>query len=91
EQRRFLSTAGQISPAQAEWLRVAVAKLPLDAVVVLAFDHDAGGHKLADQVQAAVQSTGREIRRDFPTTPGEDWNDVLRRTGNPGDLNPASP
>jgi len=75
---RFFSTAGQISPLQAECLRSAAGNMSEDSTVVLAFDNDEGGDRLAAQVRDALHSTGRTIRTDFPARRGADWNDVLR-------------
>lgn len=76
--KRFFSTAGQISPMQAECLRLAAAKMPADARVVLAFDNDDGGHKLATQIRAALDSVAISVTEHFPPRDGADWNDVLR-------------
>ncbi|WP_218922315.1 DUF3991 and TOPRIM domain-containing protein [Fuerstiella marisgermanici] len=78
--KRFFSTAGQISPVQAECLRSAAEKMPTDATIVLALDNDEGGHKLADQLREATATTGRTVIEDFPLHSGDDWNDVLRQT-----------
>ena len=88
---RFLSTAGQISPMQAECLRTAVERMPSDAIVVLAFDNDDGGQTLAAKVREALTSTGCEILENFPSQPGADWNDVLRQIVASPDRIPASP
>ena len=82
---RFLSTAGQISPMQAECLRTAVERMPKDAVVVLAFDNDDGGRTLAAKVRETLTPTGCKIIEDFPARPGADWNDVLRQVVSPQD------
>ncbi len=76
--RRFFSTAGQISPMQAECLRSAFRNMPQGSTVVLAFDHDDGGKTLAVQVREALAPTGCPLTEDFPQMPGADWNDVLR-------------
>ncbi|MCG6157632.1 DUF3991 and TOPRIM domain-containing protein [Rubinisphaera margarita] len=78
EGHRFFSTAGQISPLQGECLRSAARKMPEKSVIVLAFDNDAGGHRLAEQVQEALGSAERMLITDFPGPVGADWNDVLR-------------
>lgn len=78
---RFFSTAGQISPSQAECLRSAATRMPIRSTVVLAFDHDDGGQKLAGQTRDALSSAGLNIEEHFPERPGADWNDVLRSAG----------
>jgi len=77
---RFFSTAGQISPSQAESLRSAANKMPDDAVILLAFDNDDGGHQLAERITEELASTGRTTVKDFPAHSGADWNDVLRQS-----------
>lgn len=77
--KRFFSTAGQISPMQAECLRSAVERMSSDTTVILALDNDDGGHKLAGQIRDAIKATGRPIIEDIPPVPGDDWNDVLRK------------
>ncbi len=76
--KRLFSTAGQISPLQAECLRSAVHKMPTGSHVVLALDNDDGGRSLAQQIRDALDSTGCQIIEDFPLEPGADWNDVWR-------------
>lgn len=76
--RRFFSTAGQISPMQAECLRSAAEKMPHSATIILAFDNDEGGHKLSDHVSEALIGAGRTITNEFPPIAGMDWNDVLQ-------------
>jgi hypothetical protein len=81
---RFMSTGGELSPLQRGdpdkgepgLLRRAMEKLPDGAVVVLAFDNDEPGEKLADEVRA-LAPTGRELRRVVPNA-GKDWNDMLK-------------
>lgn len=78
--RRFFSTAGQISPVQAECLRGAVERMPPNARVVLALDNDDGGRQLAQQIRNAIDAGGHPVENHFPAIPGEDWNDVLKQT-----------
>ncbi|MEP3480571.1 MAG: DUF3991 and TOPRIM domain-containing protein [Fuerstiella sp.] len=75
---RFFSTAGQISPMQAECLRSAAEKMPHGATVILAFDNDEGGHNLSAHISEALIGTGRIITNEFPPIAGMDWNDVLQ-------------
>lgn len=76
--KRLFSTAGQISPLQAECLRSAVHNMPTGSRVVLALDNDDGGRSLAQQIRDTLGSTGCHIIEDVPPDPGADWNDVLR-------------
>lgn len=76
----FFSTAGQVSPMQIECLRGAMQKLPAGSTVVLAFDNDDGGHKLAQQIREALASIAANVTEDFPPANGADWNDVLRQS-----------
>ncbi len=78
EGRRYLSVAGQISPAQEVLLASAAKKMPPGTTVILAMDHDEGGRKLAHQIKQTL--AGYTIRVHTPPTGGDDWNDVLRRT-----------
>ena len=76
---RTMSTGGALNPQQPALLRGAMEKLPEGAVVLLAFDDDEGGEKLAMEMQA-IAPAGRELRRAVPpkVPKGKDWNDVLR-------------
>jgi len=74
---RYMSTGGSLNPRQPDLLRGAMDKLPVGAVVLLAFDNDEGGNQLAAEV-AALAPAGRDVQRALPDT-GKDWNDALRR------------
>lgn len=90
--RRFVSTAGALSPEQVALLRSAIAKLPDGAELVMAVDADDGGDALAEQLEAIHEaaSQGRvSIRRDSPAC-GQDWNDVLRGDGSDGTPAPVA-
>ncbi|MGA2222890.1 MAG: DUF3991 and TOPRIM domain-containing protein [Syntrophobacteraceae bacterium] len=81
---RYMSTGGELSPQQRGdldlkqpgLLRLAMEKLPAGAVVLLAFDKDGPGEKLAEKV-AAMAPDGREVRLALPDV-GKDWNDMLK-------------
>ena len=78
EKRRFVSTAGALSPEQLTLLRSAIAKLPDGGQVVIAVDADDGGDAIAEQlveVHSAVGRSGVSIVRDSPLTSGLDWNE----------------
>lgn len=82
EKMRYVSTGGGMSPSQVDLLRSAFQKLPAQGQVILAFDHDRGGEKLAREIEAIFQEVQYDaflnLRRDQPEQEGEDWNDVLR-------------
>ena len=53
-------------------------KLPPGGAVILAFDLDEGGEKLAEEVRDFAPS-GRDVRRVVPKVgAGKDWNDALK-------------
>jgi len=55
---RYMSTGGELNPQQPELLRGAMEKLPKGAVVLLAFDNDEGGGRIAAEVKA-IAPAGR--------------------------------
>jgi hypothetical protein len=71
---RYASTAGTLSQHQRLVLRQTVRELPRGISVALAFDRDAAGDSLADEVRALG---GAEFSRCCPPTE-KDWNDHLR-------------
>lgn len=73
---RYMSTGGELNPQQPVLLRGAMEKLPSSAVVVLAFDDDEGGDKIAGEVEA-VAPAGRKLLRMRPEG-GKDWNQILK-------------
>jgi len=73
---RYMSTGGELNPQQPALLRGAMEKLPPGAIVLLAFDNDEGGDKIAAEVQA-IAPAGWELRRVLPKG-GKDWNEVLK-------------
>ena len=80
ENRRFFSTAGQISPLQAECLQSAISRMPNNSTVLLAMDNDEGGLNLAAQIRNALKKLDVTILDHFPAKPKQDWNDVLKET-----------
>jgi hypothetical protein len=75
---RYASTGGSISTHQRGLIARDIEKMPGVATVVLAFDADEGGDKLATEVEALVPGA-RFVRHSPPKTPkGKDWNDVLK-------------
>jgi hypothetical protein len=83
---RYASTAGTLSQHQRLVLRQTFSALPRGIAIVLAFDRDTAGDRLADEVQALG---GSEFSRCCPPT-GKDWNDYLR-AGQPERLSSRGP
>ena len=73
---RYMSTGGELNPQQPVLLRGAMEKLHPSAVVVLAFDNDEGGDKIAKEVEA-VAPAGRKLLRMRPEG-CKDWNQILK-------------
>ncbi|WP_425400413.1 toprim domain-containing protein [Aeoliella sp.] len=79
--KRFVSTAGQISPLQRSLLQSAAQKMPRGSTIILAMDNDPGGHKLAEAIADALSEVnGKQVTQHLPPREGEDWNDVLCRS-----------
>ena len=73
---RYMSTGGKMNPNQPALIRAAMERMPKGSRVVLAFDNDKDGEKLADEVRALVPS-GLEVIRPLPPV-GKDWNETLK-------------
>lgn len=73
---RYASVGGAMSPQQCELVRVAIAEMPSGSTIVLAFDNDDAGHKLAAQVQGMGAADRRFVRHIPPRA--KDWNDYLQ-------------
>ena len=85
KQKRFISTAGQISPLQKSLLRRAADRMPTHSKIILAMDNDEAGRKLTQAIQEMLQSkniSSKRILRNLPTDDGADWNDILRASPN---------
>lgn len=90
--KRFVSTAGQISPLQKQLLQTAVDEMPTGSKITLAMDNDAGGHQLITTITQAlnvVDSQDKTLAAHLPEQAGYDWNDVLRRSLRPTFTRPA--
>jgi hypothetical protein len=75
---RYMSTGGTLNPQQPALIRGAMEKMPEGSVIVLAFDIDEDGEKLADEVKALAPA-GRKVRRMVPDVgQGKDWNEALK-------------
>ena len=73
----YASTAGTLSRHQRSILADAFRGLPPDATVVLAFDADPGGDRLAREVADLAQ--GVRVVRELPPH-GKDWNECLQHS-----------
>lgn len=87
--RRFFSTAGRISPLQEKLLLSAVEKIPEKGRILMAFDNDEGGRKLARQLRAVIPDPAGRVVDHFPIQAGQDWNEVL--ACRPPKINPDRP
>lgn len=74
---RYMSTGGKMNPNQPALIRAAMERMPKGSKVVLAFDNDKDGEKLADEVRALAPS-GVEVVRPLPPV-GKDWNEALKK------------
>lgn len=71
----YVSTGGALSAAQAALIEeIGREALRSGAVIVIATDADAAGHRLAEQIDALIPD-GVRVRRKEP--PAKDWNDAL--------------
>ena len=75
---RVVSTGGALSSDQLVMARRAMEKLPAGSRVVLAFDADEGGDKLAEEVLAVVPASHFVHRELPPVGMGKDWNEALK-------------
>jgi len=76
---RYVSTGGTMNPNQPALLVAAMAKLPAGAEVLLAFDNDEGGERMAAEI-LALAPAGVHIHRAFPPVGVNDWNDALKQS-----------
>lgn len=77
---RYFSTAGGFSDLQADLIASAAAKLPEGGQIIIAADHDQGGDKFTERLQAALEQAGRndlKVTRHSPEAEGSDWNNEL--------------
>ena len=85
DQTRYASLGGKPSSRQTALVQAAIAKLPVGAEIVAAFDADDAGRKLVEMIREAVAGSPTEPGRTdlvfkltFPAKEGEDWNQVLQ-------------
>lgn len=78
ETTRYMSTGGTLNPQQPALIRGALARIPQGSKVLLAFDLDPAGAKLAQEVRALVPSSVEVGRPHPPIKAGKDWNDALK-------------
>ena len=72
---RYFSTGGTLNPEQPALIRAAMERMPEGSTILLAFDADKAGDKLAEEVTALAPSSVK-VKRDRP--PAKDWNKVLK-------------
>lgn len=78
DRTRYVSTGGELNPRQPGLIRETIEKMPKDALILIAFDHDEGGEKIAEEVRAIVPLE-RKTRRVLPDVgTGKDWNEMLK-------------
>ena len=75
ENARYMSTGGALNRQQPDLLLGAMEKMPTGATIILGFDRDDAGEKLANAV-GGIAPSGRKILRMVPSS-GKDWNDML--------------
>lgn len=73
---RYMSTGGAMNPQQPVLIRAAMEKMPKGSAIILAFDNDEGGEKLAEEIKLLVPS-GLKVHRPLPPV-GKDWNETLK-------------
>lgn len=75
---RYISTGGELNPQQPRLIRETVAKMPPDVLILLAFDNDEGGEKIAGEVQKAIPPEFKTRRMLPDAEMGKDWNEMLK-------------
>lgn len=80
DRKRFVSTAGQLSPAQKRLLQSAATKMSPGSNIVLAMDNDPGGRELVDAITELLSEINLDnvaLHVRLPGHEGKDWNDIL--------------
>jgi len=75
---RVISTGGTIGADQLALIRRTMEKFPAGSRVVLAFDADEGGDRLAEEILSVSPSSVFVHRELPPVGMGKDWNDALK-------------
>lgn len=75
---RYASTAGKMNPLQPGLISAAIQRMSEEAEIIIATDNDSGGDEIAAQLEEIASQCGRSVRRDMPSQPGADWNDILK-------------
>jgi hypothetical protein len=89
DQTRYASLGGKPNAQQPGLVQSTIARLPVGAEIVAAFDADEAGRLLVHVVRLAVASVAGRTGRNLiflvhlPAQDGEDWNQVLQRTAAP--------
>lgn len=78
DRTRYVSTGGELNPQQPALLREAIEKMPAGAVVLIAFDHDEGGEKIAEELKAVIPPDCMTRRALPDAETGKDWNEMLK-------------
>lgn len=95
DQTRFVSTAGQMNPAQPGLLRKAMEGMIEGSQIIAAVDHDEGGEQIAEAIRGVydeLECSGVVFRVHMPPNTGEDWNDALRASvGDSGHTHDPAP
>jgi hypothetical protein len=78
DRTRYVSTGGELNPQQPALIREAIEKMPAGAGDLIAFDHDEGGEKIAEELKAVIppKCTAKRTLPDAGT--GKDWNEMLK-------------
>ena len=83
---RVVSISGRLNPQQPALIQRAIEHLGEGAKVVAAFDNDAAGDVLTQQLAELVQKMQRgdvELIEDRPQARGADWNQILMEQAQP--------
>lgn len=78
DRTRYVSTGGELSPRQPGLIREAIEKMPIDSLILIAFDHDEGGEKITKELKKVI-SPEYKTKRALPDVgTGKDWNEMLK-------------
>ena len=78
---RYISTGGELNPAQPGLIKSAMEKMPKDSEVIVAVDNDEGGGALLEKIRGLFSDLSRaelDLIDARPSASGQDWNDALR-------------